>query len=101
MALARFNVDAIPAAQDLASLRRAFVPIWLLHRFQIEAAAKSLGGVVSPSALAGDAVAVNNVAGAQQMAVLDGLMNALTVDALTVPARLQPLLSYAQGDDGD
>jgi hypothetical protein len=35
------------------------------------------------------------------MAVLDGLMNALTVDALTVPARLQPLLSYAQGDDGD
>jgi hypothetical protein len=101
VALARFNVDAIPAGQDLASLRRAFVPIWLLHRFQIEAVAKSLGGVVSPSALAGDALAVNNVSGAQQMAVLDGLMNALTVDALTIPARLQPLLSYAQGDDGD
>lgn len=101
VALARFNVDAVPAGQDLASLRRAFVPIWLLHRFQIEAAAKSLGGVASPSALAGDAVTVTNVSAAQQIAALDALMKALSVDALTVPARLQPILSYAQGDDGD
>ena len=100
-ALARFNVDAIPAGQDLASLRRAFVPIWLLHRFQVEAAAKSLGGVAAPSALAGDAVTVTNVSAAQQTAALDALMNALSVEALTVPASLQPLLSYAQGDDGD
>ena len=101
VALARFNVDAIPAGQDLASLRRAFVPIWLLHRFQVEAAAKSLGGVNSPSALAGDSVQVTNVPAIQQSAVLDALINALSVDALTVPAQLQPLLSHAQGDDGD
>ncbi|MFN3618834.1 zinc-dependent metalloprotease [Sphingorhabdus sp.] len=100
-ALARFNVDAIPAGQDLASLRRAFVPIWMLHRFQIEAAAKTLGGVTSPSALAGDAVQVTNASASAQIAVLDALLSALSVEALTVPARLQPILSYAQGDDGD
>lgn len=100
-ALARFNVDAIPTGQELASLRRAFVPIWLLHRFQTEATAKLLGGITSPSALAGDAVSVMNVSGPEQAAALNALMSALAVDALTVPARLQPLLSYAQGDDGD
>ncbi len=100
-ALARFNIDAIPAGQDLASLRRAFVPIWLLHRFQVEATAKSLGGVITPSALAGDKVDVKNVPAERQTAALDGLINALSVEVLTVPARLQPMLSYAQGDDGD
>ena len=62
-ALARFDTDAVPQGQNLASLRRAFVPIWLLHRYQVEAAAKALGGVVAPNALAGDAVAVEPVAG--------------------------------------
>lgn len=100
-ALARFNIDAIPAGQDLASLRRAFVPIWLLHRFQVEATAKSLGGMITPSALSGDKIDVKNVPADRQTAALDGLINALSVDVLTVPARLQPMLSYAQGDDGD
>ena len=31
----------IPAGESLADLRRAFVPIWLLDRYQVEAAAKS------------------------------------------------------------
>jgi hypothetical protein len=100
-ALARFDANAVPDGQDMASLRRAFVPIWLLHRYQVEAAAKSLGGVATPSALVGDNVPVTTVPAAQQNAALDALMNALSVDALTVPARLQPLLSYGEGDDGD
>ena len=101
VALARFDVDAVPSGQDLASLRRAFVPIWLLHRFQVEAAAKSLGGVASPSALAGDGATVSTVLAGQQNAALDALIAALSVEVLTVPARLQPMLSFAQGDDGD
>ncbi|WP_390551572.1 zinc-dependent metalloprotease [Qipengyuania sp. MTN3-11] len=100
-ALARFDADAIPAGQDLASLRRAFVPIWLLHRYQTEAAAKALGGVVSPVALAGDDVLVENVRGPQQEAALEALLAALSVSALSVPPRLQPLLSYGPGSDGD
>ena len=100
-ALARFNADAIPGGQDMASLRRAFVPIWLLHRYQSEAAAKALGGVVAPVALAGDDAVVSPVPAADQNAALDGLMQALSVEALTVPERLQPLLSFGPGNDGD
>lgn len=100
-ALARFDVDAVPDGQDMASLRRAFVPIWLLHRFQIEATAKSLGGMTSPTALAGDGAKVASVPAGQQNATLEALIAALSIEALTVPSRLQPLLSFAQGDDGD
>jgi hypothetical protein len=101
VALERFDARAVPAGQDLASLRRAFVPIWLIHRYQVEAAVKALGGQITPSALAGDAALVRAVPAAQQIAALDAMMDALSVKALTVPARLQPLLSYGMGDDGD
>lgn len=100
-ALARFDVDAIPAGQDMASLRRAFVPIWLLHRYQVEAAAKALGGVVAPHALAGDAVEVRQVPGAAQQDALAALLGALSVQELSVPARLQPLLSFGPATDYD
>lgn len=100
-ALARFDADAIPAGQDMAGLRRAFVPIWLLHRYQTEAAAKALGGVVAPVALAGDDARVQAVPAIQQQAALDTLMEALSIESLTVPARLQPLLSFGPGSDGD
>ncbi|UIP05833.1 zinc-dependent metalloprotease [Erythrobacter sp. SDW2] len=101
VALQRFNIDAIPGGQDMASLRRAFVPIWLLHRYQSEAAAKALGGVIAPVALAGDDAMVANVPAANQRAALDALIQALSVEALTVPARLQPILSFGPGSDGD
>ena len=101
LALAQFGSDALPQGQDLSGLRRAFVPIWLIHRYQIEAAAKALGGVVSPVAMAGETIAPETVPSAQQNAALAALLDALSVDALTVPARLQPVLSYGPGTIGD
>lgn len=100
-ALARFDMDAVPAGQDLASLRRAFVPIWLLHRYQTEAGAKLLGGAYTPIGLSGDDIAVMPVPAEQQEAALDALMRALSVEALTVPARLQPALSFGPRTNGD
>lgn len=101
VALDRFNVDAIPAGQDLASLRRAFVPIWLLHRYQTEASAKMLGGVYTPIGLLGDNIAVEPVSGEQQNAALDVLMRALSIEALTVPEELQRALSFGPRTDSD
>src|SRR5678816_3492247 len=48
VALQRYGRASIPVGESLAGLRRAFVPIWLLDRYQVEAAAKSLGGVDFP-----------------------------------------------------
>ena len=100
-ALARFDANAIPQGQDMASLRRAFVPIWMLHRYQVEAAAKALGGVVAPHALLGDGAAVEAVPADQQHSALEAMVAAMSVDALTVPANLQPLLSFAPATDYD
>ncbi|QGN54964.1 zinc-dependent metalloprotease [Novosphingobium sp. Gsoil 351] len=100
-ALARFGIDALPQGQDLSDLRRSFVPVWLIHRYQVEAAAKALGGVVSPVAVAGETVATETVPAAQQNAALAALLDTLSVDAWTVPARLQPMLSFGQGTIGD
>jgi hypothetical protein len=85
----------------MAELRRAFVPIWLLDRYQVEAAAKSLGGLVFPFALAGERASARQVPAAQQQAALAALLATLDESALTVPAYLLPLLSGGSGDDED
>ncbi|MEX2497828.1 MAG: zinc-dependent metalloprotease [Wenzhouxiangellaceae bacterium] len=44
-ALAGFGANRIAEGRPLAALREVLVPIYLYHRYQINAAAKSLGGV--------------------------------------------------------
>jgi hypothetical protein len=101
VALARFGVDAIPADESLSQLRRAFVPIWLIHRYQVEAVAKSLGGVDYDYGLARDQRPAQAVSGAIQQAALDALLGTLAPDVVTVPARLQPWLSSGFGGNPD
>jgi hypothetical protein len=101
VAVARFGAAALPAGEQLADLRRAFVPIWLLDRYQIEAAAKSLGGVDFPYAVNGEPSIARAVPGATQWTALYALLDTLTPAELTVPARLQPLLSSGFGGNSD
>jgi hypothetical protein len=100
-ALGRFGQASIPAGESLAGLRRAFVPIWLLNRYQVEAAAKPLGGVDFPYALNREGMTAQAVPGAQQWAALYALLDTLTPAELAVPARLQPLLSAGFGGNAD
>ncbi|MES2137235.1 MAG: zinc-dependent metalloprotease, partial [Pseudomonadota bacterium] len=101
VALARFGTGALAAGEQLADLRRAFVPVWLLDRYQIEAAAKSLGGIDFPYAVSGEPAAARNIAGSTQRAALYALLDTIAPSELTVPARLQPLLSGGFGGDPD
>jgi hypothetical protein len=101
VALQRFGESALPVGEPLAQLRRAFVPIWLLDRYQIEAASKSLGGVNFPYALAGEAATATPVAGATQWAALYALLDTLNPAELSVPGRLLPLLSVGFGGNDD
>ena len=101
VAVSRFGRGAIPAAESVAGLRRSFVPIWLLNRYQVEAAAKSLGGVDFPYALAGENLEARPVTGPQQWAALYALLDTLNPAELTVPVHLQPLLSAGFGGNDD
>ncbi|HEV8407651.1 MAG TPA: zinc-dependent metalloprotease [Sphingomicrobium sp.] len=100
-AVARFGTGALPAGESLADLRRSFVPIWLLDRYQIEAAAKSLGGVNFPYVVNGESSVAQVVPGSAQWAALYALLDTLTPAELTVPARLDSLLSSGFGGDND
>jgi hypothetical protein len=101
VALDRFGQAAIPAGDSLSDLRRAFVPIWLLDRYQLEAAAKSIGGVDFPYAFNREGMTAATVPGPTQWAALYALLDTLNAAELTVPARLQPLLSAGFGGNSD
>jgi hypothetical protein len=100
-AVERFGTGALPAGESLADLRRAFVPIWLLDRYQVEAAAKSVGGVNFSYAVNGENALAQVVPGETQWAALYALLDTLSPAELTVPARLNPLLSSGFGGDND
>jgi hypothetical protein len=91
----------LPAGEPLAQLRRAFVPIWLIDRYQIEAASKSVGGVNFPYAVTGENAVAEVVPGNQQWGALYALLDTLAPAELTVPARLNPLLSSGFGGNDD
>ena len=93
VALQRFGRSAIPAGESVAGLRRSFVPIWLLHRYQVEAASKTLGGVDFPYALNREAIDARPAPAAAQQAALYALLATLRPEALTVPQHLQLLMS--------
>ena len=98
-ALANFGSGALRPGEPLANLRRKFVPIWLLHRYQTEAAAKLIGGVDYGYAVAGDASKpALPVAAARQREALSALAATLDPAALTVRPDLIPALS--QANDG-
>ena len=101
-ALSRFGPAALTADDPVAALRRKFVPVWLLHRYQVEAAAKVLGGVTSTYAVAGGAGAESApVDAAAQRRALDALLGTLAPAALNVPDRLIAQLSAGWSGESD
>jgi hypothetical protein len=101
VAVGRFGAHALPPGESLADLRRAFVPVWLLDRYQVEAAAKSIGGVNFPYAVSGEQAVATTVPGSSQWAALYALLDTLSPAELTVPDQLQPLLSSGFGGSSD
>ncbi len=101
VAIQRFGTAALPAGESLADLRRAFVPIWLIDRYQVEAAAKTLGGVNFPYVVNGEAAIARTVPGDRQWAALYALLDTLSPAELSVPGRLDPLLSSGFGGGPD
>ena len=78
------------------------MPIYLLHRYQVEAAAKSVGGVDFGYGVKGDRSAVATVVPAdRQRQALASLLAAMTPEALDTPERLVALLSSGQSGQRD
>ncbi len=92
-ALARFGENAIPRGEPLATLEDTVVPLYLLHRYQTEAAAKMIGGLNYRYALRGDGEMITRmVAAADQRRALDAVLATLDAQTLTLPEALLELL---------
>lgn len=92
-ALARFGETVIPHGRPLATLEEALVPLYLGHRYQLEAAAKVVGGAAYTYALRGDGqVPVTPVPAAEQRRALAALLGALAPEVLALPAPVLDLI---------
>ncbi|MBS3746312.1 MAG: zinc-dependent metalloprotease [Wenzhouxiangellaceae bacterium] len=95
-ALADFGADRIAEGRPLASLREVLVPIYLYHRYQVDAAAKSLGGArFSYARRGGPGDAVSPVAPADQRRALEMLLETLNPVRLDLRDKLVDLMPPA------
>lgn len=93
IALSRFGENNIRPGAPLATLEEVLVPLYLGHRYQIEAASKVLGGENYTYALRGDGqVPTTMVPGSEQRRALDVLLSTITTDALALPESILRLI---------
>ena len=87
-ALDRFGETTIRRGTPLATLEEALVPLYLHHRYQVDAAASALGGQDYGYALRGDGAPPRGPCpAAEQKAALDALLRRWRSAELVVPAR--------------
>ena len=92
-ALARFGANAIKPGAPMAQLEDTLVPLYLLHRYQAEAAIKVIGGLNYEYNLRGDNLAPPTIVDpAEQKKALDAVLKTLSMDILTLPESLLAIL---------
>ncbi|HYK02049.1 MAG TPA: zinc-dependent metalloprotease [Thermoanaerobaculia bacterium] len=108
IALEQFGLRNISEGRPLSSLEEVLLPLYLHHRYQLEAAAKSIGGVSYTYAVK-EANTTDQTSGPaqrvvdarQQREALSAVMSTLTPRFLEIPRRIVELIpppSYAHGD---
>ena len=84
--LERFGEHTIRRNTPLATMEEALVPLYLMHRFQIEAVAKVIAGERYEYALRGDGLEPrSSVPAQQQMNALEALLETLEPEGLAIP----------------
>jgi hypothetical protein len=86
LALSRFGEQAIKRNEPMATIEEALVPLYLHHRYQVEAAASTLGGIYFVYSLRGDGrEPVRFAPAAEQRAALDAVLATLKPSELALP----------------
>ncbi len=89
LALSRLGEKNIPLGAPMATLENVLVPVYLMHRFQAEAATKLIGGVNYSYAARGDGQPPNEpLRPEEQRAALAAVLQTLRPDFLELPAKL-------------
>lgn len=93
IALREFTEKKITKATPMANLEEVLVPMYMYHRFQVEATAKVLGGADYNFALRGDGQMVYEpVSAVKQREAFNALMSTLTPEFLAVPDHILKMI---------
>ncbi|TCP37612.1 uncharacterized protein DUF5117 [Rhodothalassium salexigens DSM 2132] len=97
-----FGARALADGRDQSDLRRAFVPLYLFHRYQVAATAKVLGGRRFAYKTAGDdRPEVGMVSAARQHEALTALIRTLSPEVLAIDQRLAKAMTPRHGRSMD
>jgi hypothetical protein len=92
-ALSRFGEQTIRKGEPLATIEEVLVPLYLHHRYQVEAAAAVIGGLHYTYALrGGNTTPVKFASAADQARALDSILATLKPSALALPKALLDVL---------
>jgi hypothetical protein len=91
-ALARFGENAIPMGTPLAQLEDTLAPLYLMHRYQCEAAIKVIGGLEYRYQVRGDGqMNASVVSPEEQRKALHAVVKTLSAETLALPESLLKL----------
>jgi hypothetical protein len=97
LALQRFGSGNLPKGAPLSDLRRVIVPIYLFHRYEVDATSKLIGGAYFTYAVKDDGTAAPTRApGSEQRRALNALLDTLDPEMLDLPEPLLGQLSAGQ-----
>lgn len=90
VALSNFGLANIREDRPLATLEEVLVPLYLRHRYQVDATVKLIGGVAYSYAMRGDLRPVPSaVSGELQETALETLLATITPEALRLPVNIR------------
>ncbi|UCF41856.1 MAG: zinc-dependent metalloprotease [Gemmatimonadota bacterium] len=90
----RFDERAIRPGEPMAWLNHRFVPVYLHHRYALEAAIKAVGGMEFTYAVRGDGLAPTTIiAPERQRRALELVLDALEPEELAIPERVLALMA--------
>jgi hypothetical protein len=102
IALRQFGLGNLEKGAPISDLRRVIVPVYLFHRYEVDAASKLIGGARFTYAVNGDRLTASApVPGATQRQALAALLSTLDAGVLDLPNSLLDLLSAGQSSTLD
>ena len=89
----KFGLDNIPDGTPLATLENVFVPLYLGHRYQVEAVAKMIGGVNYSYSVKGDQQpSITPVSPHDQQQARQALLKTISPEVLLIPEHILKLI---------
>ena len=88
-----FGLNAIKAGEPQAILEEVFVPLYLMHRYQLEATSKLVGGLDYTYKVKGDNQTAHEwIPAKSQKVALDALLLSISTEQLEIPASILALI---------